>query len=319
MTACILNVSVAEYHKLPQFSATLAKILITQSALKARDAWERRAEQLAAEAADGEVDDEEVSDEKRKQLDNGSIKHALVLGKGGERIKIVPTEILAKNGSYGTDASKKVRDAARAAGLIPVKEPEMPLHERVAEQIRLSIAAAGHTLDGASEFAIEWEERTAHGPVKCRAMLDHALIWGVPLHTSGIVASHEGPPGAIIYDLKIVGDAHPERCERTSENLGYAIQAAAYTRALTALYPQLGGRIEFRFLFCEQRRPYDLWDPTLDGVTAELGERRWLRAVNAWGEGLATGRWPGYRTPDRTTLRTPIWTLRAEGYQPENY
>jgi len=311
MSARILEVSPDEYHRLPQFSSTIAKALITQCASKARDAYVRKLEAIEAE----DESEDELSDDQRKRRDNGTVQHALVLGRGAERIKVIPKELLSSNGAYGTAASKAARDAARAAGLVPVKEPEMEIHERVAAAIKARIAEAGHTLDGTSELAIAWTE----SGVECRAMLDHVVIWGVPLHTSGIVVSNQGAPGAIIYDLKIVGDAHPDRCERTAENLGYAIQAAAYTRGLTALYPQLGGRIEFRFLFVESKRPYELWDPSLAGPFREIGERRWLRAVNAWAEGLATNRWPGYRTPDRVEISAPMWTLKAEGYQPEDF
>ncbi len=306
MTARILDVTPDAYHKLPQFSSTLAKILITQCAAKARDAWERRAEKLTE---DDESEDDDVSDDKRKRLDGGSIYHALVLGIG-KRVEVIPSTLLAKNGAYGTKESKAARDAARAAGRIPVKEPEMEIHARVGDAIKARLAAAGHVLDGTSEFAIAWEEQTPHGPVECRAMLDHVVTWGL----DEVI---DGAPGAIIYDLKIVGDAHPDRCERTAENLGYAIQAAAYTRALTALYPRLGGRIEFRFLFAESRRPYLLWDPKVGGAFREIGDRRWLRAVHAWGRGLATGEWPGYRTPDRVEMSAPMWTLRNEGFTAE--
>lgn len=304
MTARILDVTPHEYHRLPQFSSTIAKALITQCASKARDAYVRKLEAIEAE----DESEEDLSDDQRKRRDNGTIQHALVLGRGEERIKIVPAALLSSNGAYGTAAAKAARDSARAAGMVPVKEPEMEIHERVAAAIKARIAEAGHTLDGTSELAIAWTEPAG---VECRAMLDHVVTWGA--------SDVHGPTGGIIYDLKIVGDAHPDRCERTAENLGYAIQAAAYTRALNALYPTLAGRIEFRFLFVESKRPYELWDPTLDGITAEIGERRWLRAVGAWGDGIEKGRWPGYRTPDRTTLRTPIWVLKQEGYTPDEF
>jgi hypothetical protein len=312
MTGRVLDVTPHEYHRLSGFSSTLAKILVSKCASKAWDAYQRKLEAIAAE--DESEGEDEVTDEKRKQLDNGSIKHALVLGRGAERIKVIPSALLSKNGAYGTDASKAARDAARAAGLIPVKEPEMEIHERTASAIKARLAEAGHTFDGTSELAIAWKERTPHGDVDCRAMLDHVVTWGaIPGNLEGA-----GAPGAIIYDLKIVGDAHPDLCERTAERMGYAIQAAAYTRALTALYPQLAGRIEFRFLFCEYKRPYELWDPErLSGPFREIGERRWLRAVRAWAEGISTGRWPGYRTPDRVEITAPMWTLRNEGFTSE--
>lgn len=306
MSAAILPVTPAQYHRLPQFSASLAKILIGQCASKARDAWERRAEKIAAED-ESDAEDEKPTDEKQAQLDRGTVLHALVLGKGEERIEIIPKELLSgKNFAYQSAEAKARRDAARAAGRVPVKEPKMPVLQATADAIKSRLAAAGHHLDGQSELVIVWTERTPHGDVECRAMLDHVILWGQ--------SDTHGPTGAIIDDLKIVGDAHPDRCERTAEGLHYEIQAAAYKRALNALYPTLAGRIEFRLLFCEAKRPYELWDPTESGPFREIGERRWLRAVHAWAEGLATGRWPGYRTPDRAEITKPIWTLRQEGF-----
>ncbi len=314
MTARILNVTPHEYHRLPGFSASLAKLLISSCALKARDAYERRQEQIAAE---DESDDDKPTDEKQAQLDRGTVLHALVLGRGAERIEIIPTDKLSKNGAYSTDASKALRDAARKAGRIPVKEPKMPGHRAAADLVRARLSSAGHLLEGRSELAIEWQEQTPHCPIAVRSMLDHVEL----VSSDGVllpVDDDARPATAVIYDLKIVADAHPDRCERSAEGFGYAIQAFAYTRALNALYPSLAGRISFRFLFVEPKRPYLMWDPEqLSGPFREIGERRWVRAAHAWGRGLATGEWPDYRTPDRVELSAPMWTLRAEGFTPE--
>jgi len=299
--ARILEVTPDEYHKLPGFSASLAKILIARSPAHAKDAADRHAEAIA----DEDDDDVGISDDKQKRLDAGSILHALILGIG-KRVEVVPSTILSKNGAYGTAESKAARDAARAAGRIPVKEPDMPRYEHVAGAIRSKIAAAGHVLDGISELAIEWWDPTSHGPVQCRAMLDHSIIWSE--------TGARGPTGAIIYDLKCVADASHERSERSAESLGYGIQVAAYTRALNALHPSLAGRIEFRFLFAETGRPYELWDPTPDGMFRELGEQRWRRAVLAWAECQALGRWTGLRIPERKEITAPMWALRREGF-----
>jgi hypothetical protein len=305
--ARILDVSPEEYHKLPGFSASLAKIAIARSVLHAKDAYDRKREQIALE----DESDDEVSDDKQKRLDYGSILHALVLGIG-KRIEVIPSTLLSKSGSYGTAAAKEARDAARASGRIPVKEPDMEKHERVGDAIRSRLATAGHILDGRSEFAIEWHEATPHGPVQCRAMLDHFIAWGLDPR------DETGPVGAIIDDLKMVCDAHPERCQRTAENLHYAIQAAAYQRALAALYPRLGGRIKFQFLFCETSRPYALWDPPrMSGAFHEIGERRWIRARNAWADVLATGKAPSYREMGHDEITAPMYTLRNEGFTPE--
>lgn len=306
--ARILDVDTDAYHKLPGFSASLAKIAIRQSIRHAKDVADQQAERLADEADE----DGEVSEDKRGRLDRGSIYHSLVLGTG-KSLVVVPTAILSKNGAYGTDASKAKRDEARAAGKVPIKEHELEAYQHVSDIMRSRIAEAGHTLDGRSELAIEWWEPTPHGPVQCRCMMDHVVTWG------DLAIESERPTGAIIYELKPVPDASPDRCTRTAENLGYGIASAAYVRALNALYPSLAGRVEFRFLFAEYRRPFDLWDPHRSGVFAELGERRWLRAVYAWGDGLATGRWPGHRTPGNIEISAPIYVLKAEGYDARDF
>jgi hypothetical protein len=297
-------------------------VLVQSCALKAKDAYDRRIEKIAAED-EADSEDEKPTDEKQAQLDRGSVLHALVLGKGEERIEVIPSSILAANGAYSTKEAKAARDGARRAGKIPVKEPKMAGHLATADAIKATLESAGHVLDGRSEVAIEWHERTPHGPVLCRGMMDHVVL----LASDGFPATFPPEPpvtikptSAIIYDLKIVADANPDRCERSADSFGYAIQAAAYQRAINALLPSLAGRIQFRFLFVEPRRPFLLWDPErLSGPFREIGERQWIRAVHAWGEGLATGRWPDYRTPDRVEISAPMWRLKQEGFQPDDF
>jgi hypothetical protein len=293
--ARILDVDPDAYHRLPGFSATIAKEMTSRSTLHGWDMFERKLEDAA----------EELSDDQVALRERGSVLHALVLGKG-KRIAVLPYA------DYRTKEAKSARDEARANNLLPVKEAKMEVYAKVAAAIKSKIAEAGHILDGTSEMAIEWHERTPRGPVQCRAMLDHVVAWGLDPR------DEVGPLGAVIYDLKIVDDAEPGLNERTAERLGYAIQAAAYTRALTALHPRLGGRIEFRFLFCEPKRPYAIWDPKPSGPFRELGERRWRNAVCSWAEGLATKRWPSYRDDAlRSEISAPMWVLRQEGFTSE--
>jgi hypothetical protein len=306
----IIDCTPDEYHKLPGFSASLAKIVIRQSAAHAKDAADRQAERFAAE---DEPDDEDMPADRRKRLDGGSIDHALILGIG-KRIEVIPADMLATNGAISTKAAKAFVEEHRRAGRIPIKEADLEVHERIADAVRARIAAAGHILDGRSELAIEWWEPTSHGPVMCRCMMDHVVMWDAELPFSGAA------PGALIYELKMVGDAHPERCQRTAENLGYAIAAAAYPRALAALYPRLAGRTSLQFLFCETKRPYAIWDPPrCSGAFREIGERRWLRAVRAWAELQATGKAPSYREQGYDEITAPMWTLKQEGYQPTEF
>lgn len=280
--ARILDVEPDAYHRLPGFSASLARILIQRSPAHAKDAHDRH------------LEDESEDEQQRKNLERGSILHHMVLGKG-KRISVIPGDVLGKGGAWTAEA-RGLRDLARRNGMVPVKEADYEALSSVAAIIRTKIAAAGHVLDGRSELAIEWWEARAHGPVQCRAMMDHVI---------------EDGAFATIYELKIVDDAEPERCMRTAENLGYAIAAAAYPRALNAAIPTLRGRISVRFLFCEAKRPYEIWCPEPSGEFREIGERRWLRAVEQWARAQATGCWPAYLAPE---IAPPGWALRQEGY-----
>jgi hypothetical protein len=233
-----------------------------------------------------------ASEKPSKILDRGTSIHRLVLGKGKDFAVI-------QHSDWRTKDAQAQRDAARAQGLIPVLAHEFEDYCNAAESIRVQLADRKLVLDGESELAIEWEEQTPHGPVLCKGMLDH--VW---LDTG------------IILDLKVTENAAPSSVERTSENLNYAIQHAAYTRALTALEPDLAGRVAFAFAFCEPEPPHaiNLCEP--DGIFRELGERRWVRAVHTWAECTKTNHWPGYG-PAVNPLTSPSWALAREGYAPD--
>lgn len=227
-----------------------------------------------------------------KGMDRGSIIHRLVLGKGAEY------EVL-QFGDFKTKAAQVARDAARAANKVPVLAEDFEDYCTAAERIRTQLAARNVILDGQSELAIEWTEHTKHGELTCKGMLDHCWV------------EH-----GTILDLKITEDAAPSAVERTSENLGYAVQCAAYTRALTALRPDLAGKIGFAFAFCEPDEPHAINLSEPDGVFQQLGTQRWLRAVNTWAQCHVTGVWPAYDGAINP-LSAPSWALAREGFSNE--
>lgn len=318
--AKILDVEPDAYHKLPGLSPSLAHTLVTSCQEIARDKYERQI-QGATDAEDGdECDAEEeraVDPQKQKRLDRGDVMHMMTLGVG-KRISVILSADLGKGGKYTTARSKELRDAARAAGKIPVKEPDMVVYRRCVDAIRARLAAAGHVLDGRSEIAIEWWEPSAHGPVQCRTMLDHLVL----LAADGLQATiPPEPPVTIrpvfakVFELKFPDDANPDRSERTADALSYRIAHAARLRALDALFPSIAGRIEYRFLFCETHRPYAFWDPTPTGAFTELGRREWRTAVNLWAAGLKSGRWVGYHDDImRRQIDLTRWRKLQEGF-----
>lgn len=317
--ARILDVDPDAYHKLPGLSPSLANALVSSCQEIARDKYERQIE--GAQEDDDEQDDDEapapVDPQKQKRLDRGDVMHALTLGIG-KRIEVILSKDLGKGGKYSTARSKELRDAARAVGKIPVKEPDMERYIRSVAAIRDRLAQAGHVLDGRSELAIGWWEPTAHGPVQCRTMFDHVVL----LSADGLQATiPPEPPVTIrpvrakVFELKFPDDAHPDRSERTADGLGYAIALAARLSALDALFPSLAGRIEYRFLFCEPHRPYAFWDPEPTGSFTEWGRRQWRNAVNLWASGLKSGRWPGYHEDImRRQIDLTRWRKLQEGF-----
>lgn len=224
-----------------------------------------------------------------KLLDRGSIIHRLVLGRGKDY------EVI-QHANFTTKLAKEARDKARAEGLVPVLAHDFEDYCTAAESIRVQLADMNLVLDGESELAIEWIETTPHGDVTCKGMLDHC--WRAT---------------GVILDLKITEDAAPTSVERTSENLGYAVQCAAYTRALAALDPDLEGRVAFAFAFCEPDEPHAINLSEPDGIFQQLGTQRWLRAVNTWAKCQATGNWPAYGTRVNP-LSSPSWALAREGF-----
>lgn len=269
MTARLLDITPDEYHQLDHLSSSLAKTVIAQSPLHAKAA---------------------IGKKPTKLMDRGSIIHRLVLGKGADYVVVTAKD-------WKTKSAQEQRDAARAKNLVPVLHDDLEDFNTAAEKIRIGLADRGIMLDGVSEQAVEWDEPSPFGPVRCRAMFDH--VW---LDTGRIL------------DLKVTEDASPGRIEKSAENMRYGVQSAAYTRAMTALRPELAGRVKFLFAFCEPDEPHAMNLTEPDGMFRELGEQRWLRAVRTWGECIKNDTWPAYGNAINH-LTAPGWALAQEGFE----
>ena len=219
-------------------------------------------------------------------LDRGSIIHRLVLGKGKDYA-------IVEANDWRTNVAKAARADARAKGLTPVLADDFEDYSKASAAISTQLADRGIVLDGDSEVAIEWME----GALQCKGMPDHLWIGD-----------------GVILDLKVTENACPDAIERTAENLGYALQAAAYSRALAAVRPDLAGRVKFLFAFCEPDAPHAMNICETSGVFRELGERRWLRACAEWQQCIERDRYPGYDEHGINHINPPAWALAREGY-----
>lgn len=276
MTAQLLTIPAREYHLRPELSGSIAKTIIARSELHA---WsEHPAYGGAGKAA-------------TKLMDRGAAVGRLLLGKGAE-LACLPFD------DWRTKAAQESRDKARAQDLVPLTHVEHSEYEAAAKEIKSRLDAMGHFISevtGVSEPVVLWQEDSPYGPVACRCMMDHLSI-----------------PRATIYELKVVGDAHPEHVERSAESMGYRISAAAYIRALAALRPELIGSIAFQFLFVEPTPPYAIYAPPPSVEFLESGDRDWTSAVSRWARAQRDNHWPGYESAGPITR--PRWALRRDGY-----
>lgn len=221
------------------------------------------------------------------EMDRGTLLHALLLRKG-RPLAVIPFD------DYKSKAARELRDEANAKGQLAVTERLFDSAMKAVRVLGPKLAARGYPLQGQSEVTIRWAETTSDGAlVKCRGRLDHV-------------------DGHHMLDLKITADANPKRIERSHiTSMGYDIQRAGYTRGLERECPEFQGRSDFTLLFCEPEPPYCVTPIVCGGSLRELGDRKWLRAVNRWHNCLSTNHWPEYVDRPYYAEAKP-WDIEAE-------
>lgn len=277
--ADILDVSEAEYRNDQigfdglSLNYSIGKVLVTESPLHARHQHPR---------LDGQRWDP------TPESDAGLVFHSLLL-EGGAGLEIIDAS------DWRTNAAKTARDEARSAHRIPVLRGKVEETKVAVEIIRSRMVDMGLDLDGKSELPVTWTESSALGPVRCRAKLDHVI-------------ERRGR----IIDIKTTGGSvSPEECARRIYDSGYDIQYAANTSWLEKYRPELVGRTQFIFVFCERSAPYAVTPVELDGQFKHLGRQRWKRAVETWARCLKENSWPGHVTKV-TSVQPMPWVFARE-------
>ena len=191
-----------------------------------------------------------------------------LLFKTGAEVVIVDAD------SWRTNAAKQAREEAENRGAIAVLREKHDEAEAIANELRATLFDRGVNLnDGAAQVRCEW---TSSG-VACKGFIDLLFLGG-----------DDGT--ATIYDLKTCENAAPDALKL---DLRSSLQAAAYVEAIETMHPEYLGRTSMKFIFAEADGA-DLTIAEPDGMLKSLGESRWRRAVQLWGECLKTSRFPGY-------------------------
>ena len=298
----IYGMKAADYHNdpcdVPSLSVSFAKRMIQQSPAHAIIIHPRREELTGVKGA-------KVNPVHTKDMDLGTVLHGMLLGNLGEVCEQVDAD------SFRTKAAREERDRIREAGKVPVLAKDITKADVIKAALLQRMIDMGidlypeaneltpkerlEAIAHHSEVVALWTEETDSGPVQCRGMLDR---WD--------------SRNAVIRDLKMVESANPKALERKIAAFGYDMQAVAYVRAIETIYPELEGRVEFEFLFCETSPPYAITPVKLGGTYRALGEAKWLRACEAWGRCVKECRWP-YYAAGTIALEAPPWAM-AEVY-----
>lgn len=271
----ILTVTEEQYQQdpcaVPSLSASIAKILISESPLHAWTAHPR-------------LNPNYVREEK-EIFDLGTVAHALML-QGLNIAQVFDVK------DWRTNEAKAARVLARSAGKIPILRKDWTRVQEMVQAGKYQIAAHREASDlftdvGKAEQTLTWTDD--HGVV-CRARLD----W---LRNDF----------RRIGDYKSTGmSVNPEQLARIAVSAGWDIQAAFYLRGLERIDPQDNKSRQFLFAAQEDRPPYAM---TIVGMGPDFlwaGQSKVQRAIDKWAECMESGKWPAY--PDRIVYPTlPVW------------
>jgi hypothetical protein len=260
----------------PSLSASVAKLLISQSPLHAWTAHPR-------------LNPSWQPDTSSKAQDIGTAAHALLLG-AGKLMEVIPF------GDYRSNAAKEARDKARAAGKVPVLADD-------ADDVRAMVLSAHQQLtahevgdvfhDGAPEQTMIWRE----GETWCRGRIDC------------LPGDFTGEGLARIVDFKTSsGSAEPDAFASRLYGMDGDIQAAFYERGMLKLYPKVR-EVEFLFIAQETRPPYALSVVSLSNKALDQAREKVEEALQVWRACLKADRWPGY-PPRVCHVDPPGWTAK---------
>lgn len=265
----------ADYHAdpapEPSLSSSIIKVLLKQTP---RHAWLQHPRlNPAYEAVD------------QRKFDMGTAAHALLL-QGENIIEIIDAD------SFRTKAAKVARDAAYAAGKIPLFKSEagrvFAMRAAALAQLKAHEEGRFFLLPSKSEQTLVWQDEQGFW---CRARLDRLVA---------IRRTNHG----FIWDYKTTTSANPDDWQGRLFDLGFDIQATWYMRGVRAL----GILPAFRFIVQETTPPYALSVIGLTPETLAMAEVKIEHALGLWRWCIAHDRWPGYSN-QTCYLEPPAWEL----------
>ena len=227
--------------------------------------------------------------EAKSEFDVGVAAHLAVLEPERQAGGIV----LIEAGDYRTTKAREARDAARAAGKVPLLPYQVDIVRAIAGSIRAHPIASEAFRGGEAEVTLIWSD--ADTGVPCKARPDY-----LPVH------------GRWLVDLKTALSANPRTWRDQACRLGYHARAAWYLDGAEAVLGQMPE--EYWFVIVEKEPPYLVSVVSFDNDALAWGRVANRRACERFAVSAAANDWPGYREPGQNHDRAfriglPPWAI----------
>jgi PDDEXK-like uncharacterized protein DUF3799 len=261
----------------PSLNASTAKVLVGLSPLHA---WAMHPRLGMA------ADDDSPASEAQ---DVGHAAHQMFLH-GASKIRVLSVP------DFRTNKAKEMRDAAIAAGQIPLKAERFAAVNAIVNKLEEFRLRTGAFTKGKPEQALIWREGTQWGRCKVDWLPDE--------------------PEAYLWDLKTTsGRATPQSWARNAFDLGYDLQAVYYCRGAECVRgePPEG----MRFCVIETKPPYGI--KVFEFSPAAIGDAQQEvhSAIELWTRCRETGEWPSY-SDDLEWIDPPPWKIREREFRRHN-
>lgn len=235
--------------------------------------------------------------------DIGSAAHAVVLEDDLNAIVWVAAK------DWRTKAAKAERDAARAAGRIPMLEkfgPALASMNAAAQRFVEQTYVADEWRAATPEQTILWTE--GDPAIWCRIRPDRMHV------------DHHGTR-ATAFHYKTTTNSEPNKfINGPLSGLSYDVSSEFYERGIRATFP--GYEVESYWVVQEVEEPYECSIITSGGLMDQLAEAKVAHGIKRWRECITSGVWPSH--DPRTAVADPKpylvsqWEERtiAQGVEP---
>jgi hypothetical protein len=227
--------------------------------------------------------------EAKTDFDIGVAAHLAVL----EPERQADTIVLIEAGDYRTTKAREARDAARAAGLVPLLPYQVDIVRAIAGSIRAHPIASEAFRGGEAEVTLIWSDPETGVP--CKARPDY-------------LSAHAG----WLVDLKTAASANPRSWRDQAYRLGYHARASWYLDGAAAVLGQTPE--EYWFVIVEKEPPYLVSVVSFDNDALGWGRIANRKACERFAVSAAANDWPGYREPGQNQDRAfriglPSWAV----------